>query len=937
MIKDRNELMTHCWPELRKFCAERHVELTEVDLRWGISEEQSARKETLKLCLGEIRACRPFFIGLLGERYGWIPGDEAFTSDLKQEQPWLKDIYGKSVTELEILHGVLNNPEMAGRAFFYFRDPEYAKDKGDDFLSENKESEEKQTTLKDLIRKTCLEKQIPLHEAYRNPQELASLILEELKTAIEIQFPIEDIPDPLDREALDHEAFAEIRRRTYIGRRDYYQVLDNHCNGDGTPLLLLGDAGSGKSALFANWVAIWRKEHPKDFIFQHYIGGTPDSSSHWKLMTRLMKEIKRWTEDTGDLPKTNDDILRDFPIWLAKSRIKAENNDLRFIIILDALNQLDNTDRGRLLGWLPEHSFTGALRLLVSTLPGETFQAVEKRNWQTLCIQPLPADERKRMIVEYLKRFGKKLDDPWIDRLSEAPSAANPLYLKILLDELRVTGTFDNLYERLSDYLEAPDIPSLLKKVLKRYQKDYERDRPELVGDALGLIWAARRGLTENELLKLLKPGNLPQLPLATWAPLRAALEEGLVSRGGVLNFAHDFLRIAVEITLLPDLNKKNNFKIQLADYFETQQPTARSCDELPWLLRQTGLSDRLRSCLLNIDCFHEIRVRDIDELLDYWVYLGEEKSMGLLYINSIKEWSKANTFVRVCSVANELGIFFINAALYSEAERLIRSIIKLFENFSDVHHLNMATIFTTLGRILKATNRMNEAEEIYRRSLNFLDESIEEDRPVMAVTLDNLASLLTDTHRLTEAESLHRRALKIFEESLGKNHPDVAYCLNNLANLCGVTNRIDEAELLHRRALKIWEERFGKNHPNTATTLDNFGRFLQSINRIDEAELLHRRALKIFEESLGKDHPDVAICLINLANLCGVTNRIGEAVSLSQRAVEILINSSRTTGHVNPNLKLATKKYTILLEASGCSWESILTHLREIALEVFK
>ena len=71
MVEDRNELMTHAWPELRRFCEARQVELVEVDLRWGIAEEQSTRKETLKLCLDEIRACRPFFIGLLGERYGW--------------------------------------------------------------------------------------------------------------------------------------------------------------------------------------------------------------------------------------------------------------------------------------------------------------------------------------------------------------------------------------------------------------------------------------------------------------------------------------------------------------------------------------------------------------------------------------------------------------------------------------------------------------------------------------------------------------------------------------------------------------------------------------------------------------------------------------------------------------------------------------------------
>ena len=208
MMEERDALMTHAWPELRRFSRERQVELVEVDLRWGISEEQSTRKETLKLCLDEIRACRPFFIGLLGERYGWVPGDDAFTADLKEEQPWLKDLHDKSVTELEILHGVLNNPEMAGRAFFYFRDREYASKNGAEFLSENNASADKQNNLKDLIRKTCMAKNIPLHETYPDPGTLAALVLEHLKAAIEVQFPIEDIPDPLDREARDHEAFA---------------------------------------------------------------------------------------------------------------------------------------------------------------------------------------------------------------------------------------------------------------------------------------------------------------------------------------------------------------------------------------------------------------------------------------------------------------------------------------------------------------------------------------------------------------------------------------------------------------------------------------------------------------------------------------------------------------------------------------------------------
>ena len=69
--------------------------------------------------------CRPYFIGLLGERYGWIP--ESIPQEIIAREPWLKEHVGgrASVTELEVLHGVLNNPDMQHHAFFYFRDPGY--------------------------------------------------------------------------------------------------------------------------------------------------------------------------------------------------------------------------------------------------------------------------------------------------------------------------------------------------------------------------------------------------------------------------------------------------------------------------------------------------------------------------------------------------------------------------------------------------------------------------------------------------------------------------------------------------------------------------------------------------------------------------------------------------------------------------------------------
>src|SRR5262249_18467593 len=121
MHAEREELVKRVFPQLRKLCEERGVTWGDVDLRWGITEERKAEGRVLPICFAEIDRCRPYFIGLLGERYGWVP---EVPPRFVQYQPWLSEYDDRSVTELEFLYGALNHPP-GGQAFFYFRDPDY--------------------------------------------------------------------------------------------------------------------------------------------------------------------------------------------------------------------------------------------------------------------------------------------------------------------------------------------------------------------------------------------------------------------------------------------------------------------------------------------------------------------------------------------------------------------------------------------------------------------------------------------------------------------------------------------------------------------------------------------------------------------------------------------------------------------------------------------
>ncbi len=172
MHAERDRLNRFVFPELRSRCAKLGIEFLGIDLRWGVTAEDSRRRGSLNVCLDEIDRARPFFVGLLGERYGWVPPpDELNVSTFKKIRRSMSPeaagllttwyaldetvetaVYrlsadttmpdtvlnkllthfesakipgaGQSITEREFHYGALSSPAPC-RAFFYLRRGEF--------------------------------------------------------------------------------------------------------------------------------------------------------------------------------------------------------------------------------------------------------------------------------------------------------------------------------------------------------------------------------------------------------------------------------------------------------------------------------------------------------------------------------------------------------------------------------------------------------------------------------------------------------------------------------------------------------------------------------------------------------------------------------------------------------------------------------------------
>jgi hypothetical protein len=99
--------------------------------------------------------------------------------ELLPAQPWLNEHRRESVTALEILHGVLRNPDLSGHAHFYFRDPSCSASNAA-FREEDPVRRDLLAALKNEIRGSVF----PVAENFNCPKQLGEWVLRDLTAVI---------------------------------------------------------------------------------------------------------------------------------------------------------------------------------------------------------------------------------------------------------------------------------------------------------------------------------------------------------------------------------------------------------------------------------------------------------------------------------------------------------------------------------------------------------------------------------------------------------------------------------------------------------------------------------------------------------------------------------------------------------------------------------
>ena len=563
MHSERDLLSRTVFPMLRSKLSSRLITVTEIDMRWGITETETKNNQTLDLCLTQILES-DYFIGLLGERYGLVLNEYLVRN--RPELNWVASYSpGASITELEIecqIRKTKFDEKKYEKSFFYLRDGEFLKTVPEayrnHFLDENEELAVKLAKLKSRIRSEPFEifdgykcKWLKLEDSSDGRALLCDLdvfahrVFNNLFNAISNHNKLNDVElnecvhqtnlnnayiklhsdnsvartklsESLEKLLIDNK-FIDILKTT----TDASKEIINKQNSLTSMVLITGEAGCGKTAFLSFFLTEYLANRSSLLIqkFVHMVGSYENSDHITLFLKRLCYNVayeysleKEFNLD--EIINSNDyNYFKDLFSKILKS-LSTKITEEKFYIIIDGVDFLvdDNNNLDLSFSWLPNSIpnrigfiFTARSSSPIKSILNKIVQREEnKLKLNLFDIESLSILEKGDVIRNQLNMFNKSLDEtPFNNQmklLSGKKDAVNPLYLKFACEELRLHNQFETLNSKIK---ELPiKINLMIDYALKRLENNFG---DTFTNAAFMFIICSRDGLLEQELKELMQ------------------------------------------------------------------------------------------------------------------------------------------------------------------------------------------------------------------------------------------------------------------------------------------------------------------------------------------------------------------------------------------------------------------------------------------------
>ncbi|PAA78573.1 hypothetical protein BOX15_Mlig012051g3 [Macrostomum lignano] len=609
---ERESLVKRVFPSLREWCEKRRIALYDYDLRWGVPKD-STSSEAVRTCLELLDRCqteaggRVFFLGLVGDRFGWVPGPADLDEELQLQYDWT---FGSSVTQMEVVHGAM--AKLSPNALFMVRDSACYADIPDAQRKDFVEPAGSVTARHVARQKLELAKRFPPSQVrlysvryagsvkegkrervqFSGFEEFERQVLTFFQKTIAAEFPLHVASEPPEEpvtssEKPTSEAASDSgeSNETHIcymfalagnaqGQTACLNLMRDFASADDPDasklpplfgdleeasetsglraLAICGDTGAGKSTVLARLGQLFVDKKGFD-VMAHFSQFSPTSGDAQALRKKLRDFFLDFVPKENVTAITKDTSVEN--ILELVSKITSR----RFIVLIDAYECFFESSHPRDL--LPA-AWPANVRCILTCHKSEAARCFGDRVVHLYNLEPLEPEACRAVCRGYLDAFGKRLDAAQLTSLLGKASATNPLWLTQACEELRVFGDYAALSQMIANFPD--DTHELLKTIGARILKD---DKPDgLVATLLSLVSVSRVGLWEKHARRLLHFASNGQetkdesendeVPLAEYLRLRRetkAFLRSIARESTCLTFQHRASRAAVQELLLAE------------------------------------------------------------------------------------------------------------------------------------------------------------------------------------------------------------------------------------------------------------------------------------------------------------------------------------------------------------------------------------------------
>eukprot|EP00808_Paulinella_micropora_P012336 g986.t1 len=438
MHGERDCLIHEVFPEINNRVKDLYVRVIPVDLRWGVSKEETDTIQTT--CLDEIDRCRshdldlPWFIGLRGERYGWV--QEKYNSPRQFACPlntqWLKEVdkngVDLSITSMEVYHaftgaaaikrGVASTEHTISHSFFCKRKTEFCNQVAPEhkwiFEFEFKRPDEQimeanrlQYTVTDRAKRFWLDKQeldqaivastlpkvIFEYDCKLDKTEITGqlpngkrfgcgwvgglkgfreTLITEITKSIEREYePPGDLDDD-QKESAFHASLIADRAEGFLGRQDLIEQALNYCLQDTkAEVAPMVLVGAPGAGKSAVMARVCQLIQEKKNEDYIYIPHLIGASTDSIYVRKLLMRLCKQLKRQAQVVIA-EDVSDDYVILCAQfiSILTKTALNKKVVLVIDAINQLAPDHKAHRMKWLPA-VLPPNVRILLSTLEFE--------------------------------------------------------------------------------------------------------------------------------------------------------------------------------------------------------------------------------------------------------------------------------------------------------------------------------------------------------------------------------------------------------------------------------------------------------------------------------------------------------------------------------------------------------------------------------------